>query len=226
MSTESTKLSMVITNVLGKELTIEVGNHYQDLTGDSFKVIKIMESQGEVELLVSKAGIDDSILVNASFIASEVESPTQESEPAEPETTREVTVKPSVRKSNRDTEFLNRLTGNKAVKELSKDGNDKSMMLKIPQLALRAVADSMTTDKYPRHNHTKPIENVLLIEAALRHINDWATGVDIDESGNHHLAHAASNLLMALDQALTGKAIEGRDPTYLTLNNKKDDQKR
>lgn len=223
MNTDSNRVSIKVTNVLGADLTIEIGRYYQDLTGDIFKVLKIMESDGEVELLVSKKGLDESILVNASFVSSEVDAPNSESKP---ESTREVTIKPSVRRSPKDTEFLNRLVGTKAIKELSKDGADKSMMLKVPQLALRAVADAMTTDKYPRHNHTKPIENVLLIEAALRHINDWATGIDIDESGNHHLAHAASNLLMALDQALTGKAIEGRDPTYLELNNKKDDSEK
>lgn len=224
MNTDSNRVSINVTNVLGTDLIIEVGKYYQDLTGDIFKVLKIMESDSEVELLVTKAGIDDSVLVNASFVSSEIEP--QENKLAEPESTREVTIKPNVRRSPKDTEFLNRLVGNKAIKELSKGGANKSMMLKVPQLALRAVADAMTTDKYPRHNHTKPIENVLLIEAALRHINDWAMGIDIDESGNHHLAHAASNLLMALDQALTGKAIEGRDPTYLALNNKKDDSEK
>jgi len=107
----------------------------------------------------------------------------------------------------------------KAVKELEKDGKAKTEMLRIPQKALRAVGNAMTEPKYDRYNHSKPMSNVLLVEAALRHINDWACGIDNDESGNHHLTHAVANLMMALDQHLNGTAIEGRDPAYLTNGN-------
>ena len=99
---------------------------------------------------------------------------------------------------------------------ITKDGKIKDHMANIPQYALRATAEAMSDPKYGRHNYSKKCNNLEIIEAGLRHINDWIRGIDLDkDSGKHHLSHAVSNLLIALDNEIIGSAIEGRNPAYL-----------
>lgn len=113
-----------------------------------------------------------------------------------------------------------------ALKEIvNKDGTIKDSMTNLPQYALRSVAKAMSDSKYPKYNYSKPIVNTELIDSMLRHTNDYLRGIDIDQSGNHHVAHIAANALMLLDNIITGNILEGRNPVYLEhakrLNNDK-----
>ncbi len=51
-------------------------------------------------------------------------------------------------------------------------------------------------DKYDDHNWLKGMQWSRVYAALLRHLRSWYMGEDIDEeSGNHHLAHAAAMLM-------------------------------
>ena len=50
---------------------------------------------------------------------------------------------------------------------------------------------------------------------SLRHVNKYLCNNDIDDESNlYHLAHAISNLMMALDNDLLNKTIENRNKYY------------
>lgn len=72
----------------------------------------------------------------------------------------------------------------------------------IPKKALWALGKALTYGEthYGAHNWRDGIKLSYLLDAALRHINEFNDGDDIDEkSGNHHLGNAMANLAMAIE---------------------------
>ena len=81
-----------------------------------------------------------------------------------------------------------------------KNDQDKIDYFKIPPKALAQVAQvfDLGAKKYGENNW-KHLETRRLFSAALRHMEAWRSGCHIDESGYHHLAHAAASLIMMLE---------------------------
>lgn len=90
----------------------------------------------------------------------------------------------------------------------------------VPPHGLAAVARVMTAGaaKYGEQNYLndRSISDARYVAAALRHINAVQCGEALDpETGEHHFAHAASNLLMLLEvMADRGEAIEPESPGW------------
>lgn len=84
-----------------------------------------------------------------------------------------------------------------------KNDQDKIDYWKIPPKALSKIAQvfDLGAKKYGEDNW-KHLEPRRLYSATIRHIESWRAGnnaYDIDESGYHHLAHAAASLIMMLE---------------------------
>lgn len=82
--------------------------------------------------------------------------------------------------------------------------NDKSKprLSLIPKEAIYELGHALTygEGKYGTHNYKEGINLSILLDAALRHINQFNHGENIDaESGNNHLGHALASLAMAVD---------------------------
>lgn len=82
----------------------------------------------------------------------------------------------------------------------------KPIMGAVPPRAIRSVAEVLTfgAKKYGRDNWQK-VENAetRYLDAALRHINDYQSGVSVDEeSGKPTLAHAICDLMFILEKNL------------------------
>lgn len=88
----------------------------------------------------------------------------------------------------------------------------KAKIALVPPRALLAVAWSLTNDKYPAHNYLKiGYTHTDLISKAMRHINSHLSGINVDEeSGNLHLANAASNLMMLIELMSLNRDIDDR----------------
>jgi len=86
----------------------------------------------------------------------------------------------------------------------SKFDAGKPRMSLIDPLFLTALAEVLTfgANKYAAHNWRKGIEVSRLMDAAMRHINSFNDGQDLDpESGKSHLGHAGCCLMFALRMA-------------------------
>ena len=104
-----------------------------------------------------------------------------------------------------------------ADKEVIKNGELKPKMSLIPQLAMKEVAKVLTYGeaKYERFNYSKEQYTTTYIDACLRHVNEFLMNKNIDdESGLNHLAHAAANLLICLDNFINKNYIDDRNPHY------------
>lgn len=90
----------------------------------------------------------------------------------------------------------------------------------IPRLALNEVAKVMTHGqlKYGKYNYSGEIESSRLTDALERHLNQYLTNENIDESSYHHIAHVAANALMLLDGILTNKVLDNRNKAYNNEN--------
>jgi hypothetical protein len=65
--------------------------------------------------------------------------------------------------------------------------------------------------RYGRNNWTKGMDWTRLSDAAIRHIIAWQQGQDRDEeSGIHHLAHAACGLLFLVAYSIRGIGTDDR----------------
>jgi hypothetical protein len=66
--------------------------------------------------------------------------------------------------------------------------------------------------KYGPYNwREKPVKSHVYIAAVKRHLDQWFDGEDAaDDSGVHHLAHAAAGLAILLDAMATGNLIDDR----------------
>lgn len=101
------------------------------------------------------------------------------------------------------------LTGGAGIKhDLGKPRYDL-----LPPDSLARVVAVLTygAEKYAPHNWRKGIEHSRLYAAAVRHLEAWRRGEQIDgESGQYHLAHAICCLLFALSADL-GSAVRIND---------------
>jgi hypothetical protein len=76
---------------------------------------------------------------------------------------------------------------------------DKYKMSTIPPQFLEGLAEVLTKgeQKYGRYNFAKGNHVSVPYDSAMRHINAFMKGQDLDgESNSHHLFHAAVNLMM------------------------------
>lgn len=83
----------------------------------------------------------------------------------------------------------------------------------LPSEALEAVAEVLTfgAKKYAAHNWRKGLSWSETEDSAMRHLNKWKRGENIDpESGLHHLAHFTCNALFLLTMVLTGTGTDDR----------------
>jgi hypothetical protein len=103
------------------------------------------------------------------------------------------------------------------MNEFKKFDQGKPKFTMIPQLALKEVAKVFThgADKYGEFNYSGNGDVLRYIDALHRHINQYLTGEDIDESGVHHLACVAANALMALDGIINNSINDNRNKAYL-----------
>lgn len=94
-----------------------------------------------------------------------------------------------------------------------KDDSGKDRWDLLPFDALSGVAAVLTygAKKYADRNWEKGMHWGRLLAAALRHLSLWARGYDHDEeSGLHHLAHAACCILMVYGLVLRKKGVDDR----------------
>ena len=97
---------------------------------------------------------------------------------------------------------------------MHKDTKGKTKLNLIPLKALRKVANvrEFGNNKYPSpdgKSYLKFVKENDLVEAAWRHILEHLEGrLDDGESGELHLAHAATSLLMAIEIIETNKEKE------------------
>lgn len=78
---------------------------------------------------------------------------------------------------------------------------NKPRLSLIPKEALWALGKALTYGEmhYGTHNWRNGLKISHLIDAALRHINEFNAGEDIDaKSQNHHLGNAMANLAFAI----------------------------
>lgn len=92
------------------------------------------------------------------------------------------------------------------------DSNKPRLSL-IPKRALWALGGALTYGEkhYGTHNWRQGISVSFLLDAALRHINEFGSGENIDEkSQNHHLGNAMANLAMAIEICATKPELDDR----------------
>lgn len=89
-----------------------------------------------------------------------------------------------------------------------KDKSDKLRFDLVPPEMITALGQGLTygAKKYADRNWEKGIPYMDSYAAAMRHLLQWASGVDEDEeSGLQHLEQAALNLLMIATQTRRGR---------------------
>jgi hypothetical protein len=84
----------------------------------------------------------------------------------------------------------------------------------IPPSALIHIALAMKNgaDKYGAYNwRANNVQAMIYVDAAMRHLIQWIDGEeDADDSGVHHLAHAAACCAILLDAIEGGNLIDNR----------------
>ena len=97
---------------------------------------------------------------------------------------------------------------------------DKVQYSDIPPHTLEQVAKVFNygAKKYTKFNYNGGMEYLRYYDAALRHMQAWVRGEDIDESGNPHIAHAISSLMMLLENINLGVGVDNR---FKKIKNKK-----
>lgn len=93
----------------------------------------------------------------------------------------------------------------------------KAEFFDAPLLGLAEVAKvaAYGRSKYDKYNWKKEAPMSQYFDCAYRHLTKWWYGQDTDsESKCHHLAHAAWNLLAALEKIQTGTADDDRFDGY------------
>lgn len=95
----------------------------------------------------------------------------------------------------------------------TKNDADKERLDLLPMRAINEVGKVLTfgAKKYADNNWRGGMKWGRLIGATLRHIFTFMGGEDTDkESGIHHLAHAATDVLFVLEYALTKTGEDDR----------------
>lgn len=78
-------------------------------------------------------------------------------------------------------------------------GKPQLSILTIESLMAEARAFEYGAKKYSRNNYKQGMQWTRVLDAALRHINTFASGKDVDdESGLNHLWHAKACLAMLI----------------------------
>lgn len=105
-----------------------------------------------------------------------------------------------------------------------KDDNGKERYSDMPLDVLKEVSKAFTYggNKYGKYNYSKGMEWSRYYDAAMRHLNSFMTGEDIDESGNHHLSHAIASLMMLQHSVINAVGVDDRNPTYLKNNKRRE----
>jgi len=98
-----------------------------------------------------------------------------------------------------------------------RDNKGKPNLAIVPMSLNVAVAEVLqrsSTDgggKYPMHNWRKGLYFVATASCALRHIYKWLAGEELDEeTGLHHLKHAACNIAFLLEYIETHPELDDR----------------
>ena len=94
-----------------------------------------------------------------------------------------------------------------------KNDQGKAPLSWIPLTALEQEAQAFAfgAKKYDRHNFKNGMAWSRLLDAALRHINQFADGQDVDiESGLSHLAHSRACLSMLMYLVDKNKGTDDR----------------
>jgi hypothetical protein len=93
-------------------------------------------------------------------------------------------------------------------------GKNQLALMSVPALWEIGLVYTMGAQKYADRNWEKGMPYTKTMDAALRHIFKWLAGHRNDEeSGLHHLAHAAWNLIALLHYELAGnydRALDDR----------------
>jgi len=94
-----------------------------------------------------------------------------------------------------------------------KDNTNKFKIGNVSLPALEQTSDAFEygAGKYGRNNWRKPLKQMDILNAILRHVFKYINESDNDkESGIHHLAHASSNIHILLQQIHDGVSIDDR----------------
>lgn len=84
------------------------------------------------------------------------------------------------------------------------EGKNRLGLMSIPALWQIGLVYTRGCDKYAERNWEKGLPYSQALDCALRHIFKWAAGHKWDaETGLHHLAHAAWNIIAALHMELS-----------------------
>jgi hypothetical protein len=101
-------------------------------------------------------------------------------------------------------------------------GHAKPPLGLVPGAALVHVSEALRdgSDKYGAANWRQdPVTSQTYFDAALRHLFAWQDGEDTDpKSKVHHLAHAATNMMIILDAMEAGTLIDARPPKARTAD--------
>lgn len=95
----------------------------------------------------------------------------------------------------------------------TKNDESKFQLDLIPYQALIETAKAFMygAKKYGRWNYKNGLEHSRLINAALRHLNQYKEGEDLDEeSGNSHLGHAMASIAMLIDSIKNRPDLDDR----------------
>ncbi len=101
--------------------------------------------------------------------------------------------------------------------ETKKFDDNKPSFSNIPQKALWELMKvfKVGESKYGKYNHSLGCNHTRLADGAVRHISQYLMSEDIDEeTKTHHLANAAANCLMLLDQIMNGTGTDNRNTNY------------
>lgn len=95
-------------------------------------------------------------------------------------------------------------------------GSRKLSLSLVPDVAIAHEAAALTVGalKYGRNNwRAHPVQAMIYIDAALRHLSLWKNGEEYSEEGVHHLGHARACLAILLDAMEIGNLVDDRDMT-------------
>ena len=99
------------------------------------------------------------------------------------------------------------------LRDAAKHDTGKLRWALMPWDALSQVVRVLTfgAERYGRDNWTLGMDHTRFSDAAIRHIIAWQQGQDRDEeSGIHHLAHAACGLLFLVAYSIRGIGKDDR----------------
>lgn len=98
-----------------------------------------------------------------------------------------------------------------------RDNKGKPQLALVPLAIVRGVAEVIMRSstqgggKYPMHNWRKGLYYIDTASCAIRHIFAWLEGEELDqETGLHHLKHAACNLAFLLEYVEKHPELDNR----------------